>query len=74
MEARDRTGGRVCDENLSGVCVGKGAQIMNGCTNNPLAVMVQQVRSKKMNLVLVRRVCVRSEIVRDLSKRLSIFE
>lgn len=43
LEARDRIGGRVCDENLGGVCVGKGAQIMNGCTNNPMSVMVEQV-------------------------------
>lgn len=42
LEARDRIGGRVCDEKLGGVCVGRGAQIMNGCTNNPMAVMVEQ--------------------------------
>ena len=43
LEARDRIGGRVCDETIEKVNVGKGAQIMNGCMNNPMAVIVKQV-------------------------------
>ena len=43
LEARDRIGGRVCDETIGNITVGKGAQIMNGCMNNPMAVIVKQV-------------------------------
>ena len=43
LEARDRIGGRVCDEKIGSVTVGRGAQIMNGCMNNPMAVIVKQV-------------------------------
>lgn len=43
LEARDCIGGRVCDEKIGNVTAGKGAQIMNGCINNPMAVIVKQV-------------------------------
>ncbi|XP_028404189.1 lysine-specific histone demethylase 1B-like [Dendronephthya gigantea] len=43
LEARDRIGGRVCDEKIGNITAGKGAQIMNGCVNNPLAVICDQV-------------------------------
>ncbi len=46
LEARDRIGGRVCDKTIGKVTVGKGAQIMNGCMNNPMAVILKQVRMR----------------------------
>ena len=44
LEARDRIGGRVWDEKSLGLTVGRGAQIVNGCVNNPIALMCEQVR------------------------------
>ena len=44
VESRDRIGGRVWDDNKSlGCCVGRGAQILNGCINNPISVLCVQV-------------------------------
>lgn len=43
VESRDRIGGRVWDDNKSlGCCVGRGAQILNGCINNPISVLCVQ--------------------------------
>ncbi|XP_046839081.1 lysine-specific histone demethylase 1B-like [Xenia sp. Carnegie-2017] len=42
LEAQGRIGGRVQDENIGNVIVGKGAQIMNGCINNPMAIIAKQ--------------------------------
>lgn len=43
LEARDRIGGRVWDDVSLGVTIGRGAQIVNGCVNNPIALMCKQV-------------------------------
>ena len=44
VESRDRIGGRVWDDKkMFGCCVGRGAQILNGCTNNPISVLCEQV-------------------------------
>lgn len=44
LEARNRVGGRVFDEMYGDVCVGHGAQLINGCFNNPFAILALQVR------------------------------
>ena len=35
------------DDHSLGVCVGLGAQMINGCTNNPFTVLAKQVSFKK---------------------------
>lgn len=43
VESRNRIGGRVWDDKeMFGCCVGRGAQILNGCTNNPISVLCEQ--------------------------------
>ena len=44
LEAKDRIGGRIHDNSSLGVAVGNGAQLLNGCTNNPLIVLSHQVK------------------------------
>ncbi|XP_010621224.1 lysine-specific histone demethylase 1B isoform X2 [Fukomys damarensis] len=44
LEAKDRIGGRVWDDkSFKGVTVGRGPQIVNGCINNPVALMCEQL-------------------------------
>ncbi|XP_022088783.1 lysine-specific histone demethylase 1B-like [Acanthaster planci] len=50
LEARDRIGGRVWDDDSLGVCVAKGAQTVNGCINNPISLMCEQA-GLKMKLI-----------------------
>ena len=49
VESRERIGGRVWDDKILGCCVGRGAQILTGCINNPLSVLCEQVLSKKLH-------------------------
>uniref|UniRef100_A0A3Q3D6Z0 Lysine demethylase 1B n=1 Tax=Hippocampus comes TaxID=109280 RepID=A0A3Q3D6Z0_HIPCM len=46
LEARERIGGRVWDDMALGVIMGRGAQIVNGCVNNPVALMCEQVSAR----------------------------
>ncbi|XP_064652344.1 lysine-specific histone demethylase 2-like [Lineus longissimus] len=50
LEARDRTGGRVFDDHTLGVCVGRGAQIVIGCVNNPISLMCEQAGIKMKHI------------------------
>lgn len=50
LEARERIGGRVWDNSSFGVTVGHGAQIVNGCVNNPIALMCEQMGIKMHQL------------------------
>ncbi|PIK55285.1 putative lysine-specific histone demethylase 1B [Apostichopus japonicus] len=42
LEARNRIGGRVWDVDDKSTVVGRGAQIINGCINNPFMMMCEQ--------------------------------
>lgn len=42
LEARNRIGGRIWDDDSFGVCVGKGAQIVTGVVNSPTTIICEQ--------------------------------
>ncbi|XP_060100139.1 lysine-specific histone demethylase 2 [Heteronotia binoei] len=51
LEAKERIGGRVWDDkSFKGITVGKGAQIVNGGVNNPIALMCEQLGIKMHKL------------------------
>ncbi|XP_032226240.2 lysine-specific histone demethylase 1B-like [Nematostella vectensis] len=50
LEARDRIGGRVKDDFSLGCCAGTGAQILNGCVNNPVSVLCEQLGLAMRNI------------------------
>ncbi|XP_055996920.1 lysine-specific histone demethylase 2-like isoform X1 [Ostrea edulis] len=50
LEARSEIGGRVCDDESLGVCVAKGAQILNGAVNNPITIICEQAGIPVMKL------------------------
>ncbi|KAK7139656.1 hypothetical protein R3I93_016709 [Phoxinus phoxinus] len=59
LEARERIGGRVWDDASLGMTVGRGAQIVNGCVNNPIALMCEQLGLQ------MHRLGVRCELIQD---------
>jgi len=46
LESRDHVGGRVRDDTVNGSVIGRGAQLINGCVNNPFALICHQVIHK----------------------------
>jgi len=48
VESRDRVGGRVCDDLVNGSIIGRGAQLINGCVNNPFALICHQVLNQSI--------------------------
>lgn len=41
------------DKTFTGVTVGRGAQIVNGCVNNPMALMCEQVGSLLWSCIII---------------------
>ena len=65
LEASDRIGGRIHDENVLGTCVSRGAMFITGICNNPITTLAHQmgvalhmVNEDKCELMLERGVAV----------------
>ena len=43
LEASDRIGGRIHDENVIGTCVSQGAMFITGICNNPITMLAHQM-------------------------------
>ncbi|ELT93319.1 hypothetical protein CAPTEDRAFT_177732 [Capitella teleta] len=50
VEASPRIGGRIDDSRDLGMCIGKGAQILNSSTNNPLLILLKQTGARTVPL------------------------
>ena len=62
LESKDRIGGRIWDDNRSGVCFAQGAQLMAGAVNNPMAVLAYQVSSLLGVILAFTAATVRGEL------------
>lgn len=50
LESKDHIGGRVSDDYQKGVCFARGAQLLTGAVNSPVALMAYQVRYLTLTL------------------------
>ncbi|KAJ8322400.1 hypothetical protein KUTeg_000050 [Tegillarca granosa] len=65
LEAKSKIGGRICDDESFGVCVGRGAQVINGSSNNPLTAMCYQAD------IPLKEICDKCELISDKGEIIS---